>query len=209
MFDDYPKLLGQPAALEARLRDVEQPHIAPLTKFVRELRKEAGPDASIPFFDPWDGGTEAEVLFLLEAPGPKARNSGFVSRNNPDETAKNLFELLNEAGIPRKSSVVWNIVPWYIGSGTKIRPAKLTDISAGMTSLDELIGLLPKLRCVALVGRKSQQAEYHLQERYPLLIIEQTPHPSPMFINRRPENRTVLLDRLCHIRKLLESRTNE
>ena len=40
----------------------------------------------IPHFDPLDGGSNAQVLFLMEAPGPKASASGFVSRNNPDET---------------------------------------------------------------------------------------------------------------------------
>lgn len=83
-----------------------------------------GPQASIPDFDPWDGGVHAQVLFLLEAPGSKAVDSGFVSRNNPDETAKNFFELNRDAGIPRELTVIWNVVPWYIGDGARIRAAK-------------------------------------------------------------------------------------
>ena len=204
MYKDQPKLLGQPEALASRLEEVEQSHIAPLTAFVRRLRAAVGSNASIPFFDPWDGGINAEVLFVLEAPGPKARNSGFVSRNNPDETAKNFFELLNEAGISRKSSVLWNIVPWYIGAGTKIRPANTSDISSGVKSLEGLLNLLPRLRGIVLVGRKAQKAEGYLRKIRPLLIIEKCPHPSPMFINRKMGNRQMLLDCLCMVKARLE-----
>jgi uracil-DNA glycosylase len=212
MYTDQPKLLGQPEALASRLEEIDQPHIAPLTAFVRRLRASVGADAAIPFFDPWDGGINAEVLFLLEAPGPKARNSGFISRNNPDETAKNFFELLSEAGIPRKSSVLWNVVPWYIGTGTKIRPANTPDIASGLKSLEELLNLLPRLREIVLVGRKAQKAEDYIRKIRPLLIIEKSPHPSPMFINQKTGNREVLLNRLRRVKAHLEevgSRTME
>ena len=162
---DRPKLLGEPEALKFRLSQLSDEHIAPLTDFVERLRITSGPDAAIPYFDPWDGGVEAEILFLLEAPGPKAKNSGFVSMNNPDETAKNFFEISREAGIDRRRIVTWNTVPWYIGSDRKIRPADSTDIAAGIESLRELMQLLPKLRIVVLVGKKAQKAEYRVQER--------------------------------------------
>jgi uracil-DNA glycosylase len=204
MYTDQPKLLGQPDALASRLEEIEQSHIAPLTEFVRRLRVDIGSNASIPFFDPWDGGTNAEVLFLLEAPGSKARNSGFVSRNNPDETAKNFFELLIEVGIPRKSSILWNVVPWYIGTGTKIRPANTSDISSGVKSLEKLLNLLPRLRGIVLVGRKAQKAENFVKKIHPSLFIETCPHPSPMFINRKVGNRDVILDSLRMIKARLE-----
>lgn len=204
MSGDQPKLLAQSDALASRLHEIEQPHIAPLTAFVRRLRVHAGLDASIPFFDPWDGGVNAEVLFLLEAPGPKARNSGFISRNNPDETAKNFFGLLNDANIPRKSTVLWNVVPWYIGTGEKIRPANSCDIRSGIESLGELLGLLPQLRGVCLVGSKAQKAKDRLRNLRPMLFIEGCPHPSPMFINRKAENRQALLDRLRIVKARLD-----
>ncbi len=204
MYTDQPKLLGQLEALASRLEEIEQSHIAPLTEFVRRLRVDIGSNASIPFFDPWDGGINAEILFLLEAPGPKARNSCFISRNNPDETAKNFFELLTEAGVPRKSSILWNIVPWYVGTGEKIRPANTSDVSSGINSLENLLNLLPRLREIVLVGRKAQKAEGYLRKIRPLLIVEKCPHPSPMFINRKAGNREVLLDRLRIVKARLE-----
>jgi uracil-DNA glycosylase len=67
-----------------RAAKLTEPHVAPLTAFVEALRAEMGPGVGLPHFDPLDGGVEAEVLYLLEAPGPRAVESGFISRNNPD-----------------------------------------------------------------------------------------------------------------------------
>jgi len=200
---DKPKILGEKEILDSRLLQINDCHIAPLTEFVIGLRAEKGASASIPYFDPWDGGINAEVLFLLEAPGPKARNSGFVSMNNPDETAKNFFELSREAGIDRKRIVTWNTVPWYIGSGSKIRPANAVDIKEGVESLGRLIQLLPNLRAVVLVGLKAQRASSHIKEIVPKLRIFTSPHPSPMYVNRAPENRGILLAKLRDVQTYL------
>lgn len=203
---DRPKLLGDLEALESRITQLSDAHIAPLTQFVHRLREQMEPDATIPYIDPWDGGIEAEALFLLEAPGPKARNSGFVSMNNPDETAKNLFEISRAAGIDRKRIVIWNTVPWYIGSGKKIRPANSTDIAAGIVSLGELIQLCPKLRAIVLVGGKAQKAERHIQHIAEHLTIFTSPHPSPMFVHRKPENKATLLNSWSNVQSFLDSK---
>ena len=120
---DYPKSLGDPNERERRRTLLREKHIAPLTDFVDQIRKEQNKKDEVPYFDPLDGGINAQCLFVLEAPGPKTKVSGFISRNNPDETAKNSFEFHKEAGIPREKTILWNIVPWYIGSGKKIRAA--------------------------------------------------------------------------------------
>jgi uracil-DNA glycosylase len=203
MFQDTPKLLGDKEALNARLNQIEDSHVAPLTKLVRHLRESMGVEAKIPYFDPWDGGVEAEVLFLLEAPGAKAINTSFVSRNNPDETAKNLFELSKEASIHRKRTVIWNIVPWYIGTGERIRAANSADIEKGGESLPRLIRLLPKLKLVVLFGVKAQKAEYKIKEINPKLEVFCCPHPSPLYVNRAPENRNVILETLQASKALL------
>lgn len=202
---DRPKLLGESSALEARLSQVNDSHMIPITNFVHRLRESMEGETAIPYFDPWDGGVEAEVMFLLEAPGPKARNSGFVSMNNPDETAKNFFEISREAGVDRKRIIIWNTVPWYIGSGRKIRPAKSSDIVDGAQSLAELLHLLPKLRAIVLVGGKAQKIENHIRDVAPQLEVFKSPHPSPMFVNRKPENRGTLLSSWQVVRAFLEA----
>jgi len=195
-FDDCPKLLANDHARAHRLSQLQDDHVKPLSDFVDFLRSEVGEGASIPDFDPWDGGVNAEILFLLEAPGAKAVRSGFISRNNPDESAKNFFELTAEAGIPRKLSVVWNIVPWYIGDDSRIRPANSSDIASGSSSLSRLLGLLPHLRIVVLVGRKAERAERIILQSKPEVRIFKVPHPSPLFVNNAPGNRERLLTAL-------------
>ena len=191
---DRPKLLEEPVALNARLAQIHDAHMAPLTTFIQRLRERMGPNAAIPYIDPWDGGIEAEVMFLLEAPGPRARNSGFVSMNNPDESAKNFYEISREAGIERKRIVIWNAVPGYIGCGTRIRPANSRDLEDGLQSLPELLQLLPKLRAIVFVGNKARKAEMRVRAIAPHLRVFFSAHPSPMFVNRKPENRGRLLN---------------
>jgi uracil-DNA glycosylase len=160
---------------------------------VKRLRLKAGLASGVPEFDPLDGGVQAECLFLLEAPGGRAVGSGFVSRNNPDETAKNFFLLNEQAGLPRERTVTWNVVPWYVGSGTKIRAVTLADIRASEPHLKELLSLLPKLRVVVLIGRKAQRAKA-LVKRMPLRYeVFECPHPSPLSLNGRPERRAEVL----------------
>ena len=107
------------------------------------------------------------------------------------------FLLLSEAaGIPRSRTIIWNIVPWYIGAGSRIRPATSQDIRAGCPYLERLLGLLPRLALAVLVGRKAQRIRGQHTRLRPELQVFHCPHPSPLFINRRPENRVVLLEAL-------------
>lgn len=196
---DIPKSLGNRAAREARVAALARPHVAPLATLVRELRARYGSDYSIPDFDPHDGGIEADCLFLLEAPGPRAVETGFVSRDNPDETAKNFLLLNAEAGIVRTRTVLWNIVPWYVGSGTKIRPANSVDIRAAEPALAALLSLLPGLHMIVLVGAKAASARRAVSALAPAAHMREIPHPSPLFVNRTPTNRVVLLRALANV----------
>jgi hypothetical protein len=145
-----PKSLADASVPAARRAALSQPHKAPLVAFVEHLRGRCGQGRRVPDFDPLDGGVHAECLFLLEAPGGRAVASGFVSRDNPDETAKNFFLLNEEAGLTRANTVIWNVVPWYVGTGSRIRAATRADIAAAAPFLDEFLGLLPRLRVVVL-----------------------------------------------------------
>lgn len=203
--DDHPKSLGDSEARTARRSELGASHIAPLTAFVDILRAEMGSDYQIPYFDPWDAGIAAEVLFLLEAPGAKAVASGFISRNNPDETAKNFFQLNLESGISRKRTITWNIVPWYIGSAIRIRPATSDDIRVGVQSLRALLELLPKLRAIVLVGQKAQRGKIHIAQLRPNLRIFESPHPSPLYVNNSPGNRERILAVLRAVAEFLNS----
>jgi|SRR3989339_739367 len=190
---DKPKSLCNPMAIQSRLAGISKPHILPLTNFVETIRKETGLNREIPYFDPLDGGINAKCLFLFEAPGPRAVFSGFISRNNSDESAKNFFELNQQADLPRELTISWNVVPWYIGTGTKIRPANKNDIDEGKKYLRDLLSLLPKLRIIVLGGRKAQKAETLITAYFPDITLIKMPHPSPLFVNNAPENKFIIL----------------
>lgn len=179
-----------------------EPHIEPLTAFVRQVRQERPSKDRIPYFDPDDGGVNAEVLFVLEAPGPKAIATGFVSRDNPDLTARNLKTYLAEAGIGRKQSLIWNAVPWYLGDGNTIRAASATDIRAGSAFLERLLGLLPHLKAIVLVGRKAQAA-FEQGRLTTLLPVYRSAHPSPQWVHRHPDNGRKIIEVFHEVALLL------
>lgn len=179
------------ANLEERARrrlDLDQAHIAPLTQYVLKLRTLYGFDNEIPFFDPLDGGVDAKILFLLEAPGGKAVASGFISRDNPDPTARNVSLICEEIGLSRKDTIAWNIVPWYVGSTTRIRPVNQTDIAAAVQALGQLCSLLPEIRVVLLVGGKAQKAQEIVKGLFDVPILS-CPHPSQRVFNFWPDKR--------------------
>jgi uracil-DNA glycosylase len=176
--------------------------MAPLAEFARRLRL-SHPDRLIPDFDPWDGGATARVLYLLEAPGGRAAGSGFVSRNNPDESAKNFFKLNIKAGIPRQLTVIWNAVPWYIGTGTKIRAATKGDVHEAQPALLELLCLLARLEVVVFVGRAAEHAGDWLKRERPELMYFSCPHPSPQNLNTVPANRQKILQVLHKVAERL------
>ena len=190
---DKPKSLGNPIAIQSRIAGLFDPHISPLTTFVETIRKETGLNREIPYFDPLDGGINAKCLFLFEAPGPRAVFSGFISRNNPDETAKNFFEFNQQAGLARELTISWNIVPWYIGTGSKIRPADKNDIEKGKEYFFRLLSLLQHLQLIVLSGKKAQKAETWITTARPDITLIKMPHPSPLFINNAPDNKFKML----------------
>ena len=67
--DDQPRSLRDPGIRQRRQSLLSEPRIAPLTKFVADLRKRHHP-WKFPDFDPRDGGVDATILFLFEKPGP-------------------------------------------------------------------------------------------------------------------------------------------
>lgn len=180
---DKPRSLKEVFIREARINSLSEPHIVELTNFVDRLREDTELGENIPYFDPSDGGKNAEILFLLEAPGPKAVQSGFVSRNNNDKTAENFFRLNAAAGIDRKRTIMWNIVPWHVNP--KIGPTP-SELDFGLIYFLKLLDLLPKhqLRFVICVGKKAYIAAIQtLTEKRPEISIIESEHPSATNVN--------------------------
>lgn len=108
--EDEPYALKSLSEQQRRSTMLNQSHMQPLVTYLEHI-KEEHPEKDLPCFDPCDGGVLARALFLMEAPGPKAVGSTFISRNNPDPTARNICDLLQEAGIACGDTLIWNIVP--------------------------------------------------------------------------------------------------
>ena len=159
-----------------RRQRLHEPHVAPLTEYVETLRV-AHPGWEFPDFDPLDGGVNADLLFLLEKPGPMAsaggKGSGFISRDNDNPTAEAIFTFMREAGLARERTVIWNVVPGWNGT----RQVTTAELLAGLDAFKSLLPLLSKLRTVVLVGQKAQRAAPLVK---PLgLRILVSAHPSP------------------------------
>jgi hypothetical protein len=189
---DAPRTNRDDSELARKNAALGAPHIASLIEFVDRLRRQH-PGALIPYFDPTEAGVNASILCLYEAPGPKSAppaGSGFVSTDNNDQTATNMWHLLKEAGIDRSTDyVAWNVVPWYVGDGQKIRPVVSADLAEAKAATEELLALLPKLTTVILFGRSAARAWQSIG----LLDAIEAPHPSPSNVNTRPEARRKIL----------------
>ncbi|MDZ4737844.1 MAG: uracil-DNA glycosylase [Rhodospirillaceae bacterium] len=197
--EDKPRSLAVAEHRRTRLSMLDQPHIAPLTKYVLRLRELGHGD--IPFFDPMDGGIHAPLLFIQQNPGPKAIKSGFISRNNDDPTAQNLFEIFCEAGIPRKKTLLWNIVPWYDVSKPPEDRRNVTpkEVKDGAIHLQNLMELLTNLRVMVAVGQKSRNAISAATASGAIILrasvhLMHSHHTSQLALNGAPGRRKQILD---------------
>ena len=164
---------------------LQEPHISPLTAFVERIRKTADPHSPgwVPYFDPKCGGTGAQVLMLLESPGPKVSQTQFVSADNPDGTAENMSCLLKLAGRSRSKILLWNIFPWQLSAERVVTPTNQHLLEAVPATL-ELLTLLPELKAIVLVGRKAEAGWEHAAVPVnPAIEILRCPHPSPTSFN--------------------------
>lgn len=192
--------LGSADALDARRAKCSEPHVAPLQALAERIAASHDAPKDVPRFDPFDGGINARVLLLQEAPGPRAVETGFVSFDNPDQTAANARHACESAGLSRRDVVRWNAVPWYIGNaeGTKIRAATKLDLQRAEPWLAQLLAvdLLPRLEVVVLMGKKAQRHARAIERIAPHLRVVKTSHCSPLALNYSSARRPELIEKL-------------
>jgi hypothetical protein len=184
--NDAPRTLRKPEVIAELERMLGARHIEPLSRYVDGLRAKH-PDWEFPDFDPLDGGVDADMLFLLEKPGPKTsatgvrKGSGFISRNNNDPTAEALFNFMVQAGITRKRTVLWNVIP---GWNETIKTTS-EELRRGVDELRNLLPLLPKVQSVVLVGSKAKMASALIQSMG--LRVFTSAHPGPKVRSINPD----------------------
>lgn len=185
MFLEAPRGFRDPvrvAEREALLATAED--TLPLEHWARDVedrRRVRQPEIVVPHFDPAETGVRSRALLLLEAPGPKTvpewGGSGFISVDNNDPTAQNVWNIRNDVGL-HSGVLAWNIVPWVLGRAS-VKPTP-TELAQGSVELRGLLDLLPDLRVIVLAGQKAQDGwNAHLDlaigDRYRVL---RTKHPA-------------------------------
>ncbi len=198
MGDDSTCLLSTTKERALRTALLAGPAFAPLDAYGRDIAAKFGPTPNI---DPLDGGTEAQLLLLLETPGPKGSAPRFVSRDNPTGTGRNLRRFLRAASIERRQTVLWNTVPWIIhADGARNRPPRRAEIETGLSLLPGIVALLPRLRVVVMAGRTAALAMPVLRKVRPDLALFAMPHPSPTYVNTSPGIAELILQVLAEAR---------
>ena len=110
-----PRQHRDPDFLAAKQARLGEPHLTAINELVRQIAATTG--SVVPTADPDGGGVRARVLILLETP---SRAGGYrtaiVSIDNDDSAAANLWRALAATGLDRRHVLVWNAVPWYVGT---------------------------------------------------------------------------------------------
>lgn len=193
--------LADAAERDRRTALLALPRMAPLAAYVEDLRRRA-PGGFVPDFDPEDGGAGAGVLILLQRPGPKAVAHGFVSRDQPSQTARALREALAAARLPRTATALWNVVPWY----APVRRHMTTgEIAEGSRLLADILPLFPRLRVIVTLGAIARRGLALLPPPAPIIAA---PHPSPNNLAARPADRARIAAAFAEARAVLEGRTS-
>jgi uracil-DNA glycosylase len=183
-----PRAHADEAFLATKRARLDEPHVAPLNGLAGQVERTVRRPA--PRVDPDSGGTGARVLLLLETPSVTATyGSGIVSLDNDDATAANLWRALDEAGLDRGETVLWNAVPWFTGTLERGAAPTAGELRLGQTWLLPFLTLLPRLEVVVALGRSAQSAAAHLGTPTPALRGRQfrvllAPHPSQRVYNR-------------------------
>jgi uracil-DNA glycosylase len=184
-----------------RIRALSYAHMHDLNTYVERIRS-LKPNCFVPDFDPFDGGVNAKILFLLEKPGPRTdRNnggSGFVSRDNDDMTAYAINLFLSEIDINRKDTIFWNLVPIWNGT----RKTKMDEILFGSQQLVELFSILKNLKIIVLVGKKAQHI-YKFVDLSEYKVFKSF-HPSPIVKAAFPDKWNDIQEQWLKIKKIID-----
>jgi hypothetical protein len=168
-----------PDNIDERLRRLDEAHVAPLNRWVRETRADprlpprAG--ATIPWFDPESAGVDATMLFLLQDPSEVATSTGFISTHNCDATARNTTLACAAAGIGYDKRCHWNVFPWWVNTAGKdtSRPAMRLRQAAPLAAsmMPRLLALFPQLAVIVVAGDGTGDA-FRLAEQQGLVVAD-------------------------------------
>lgn len=170
------------AARRARTYDGEA---GKLNRWIDQLRVTTG--EQMPYFDPAAAMDGARVLILFQDPSQEAEEgSGFISRHNNDQTARNAYLAAEAADLPYNVCLHWNVVPWRVANPEKPKRTLATEAARARPFLGKLVEMLnPSPEVVIVSGLKAQAAWRNLAKdglpaRLRSATILKCPHPGPL-----------------------------
>lgn len=126
------KSAEQEISLKVREDFLLLPKTAELTRWV--MAQSTG-ERTLPYFDPLDGGVFARVLILLESPARTVSLPRYVSRDNPGPAQRNLKGFIEQVGLARHKTVLWNLYPWLPDLDKPKGPLRRAQIEEGIEML--------------------------------------------------------------------------
>jgi hypothetical protein len=130
-------------------------------------------------FDPFGGGVHARVMYLAQDPSSTASQTGFISPDNNDASARATTEACAEAGLSDHERVHWNVYPWWLEAPCETAVEWSDRLATQL--LGELFELLPSIESVVLVGSKAERSWERLCRSLTVRSTIRTwagPHPS-------------------------------
>lgn len=209
-------VFSDPSALARRRERIYEPHVAPLQEMARRVCFAHGRHGG-PLFDPDFGGVNARICLLFATPGPAVADvsgafvrpgTGFVSPDNPDQSAKRTDDTLKAAGIPRSDVVIWNAIPWYLPRkpNGKLNNGSARDMDEAAPALFELFVLCHRLRVLLLGGNVAQSVAERAFRLQPNAFVGYwviaSPHTSPQAMNAAPDRSARLVSAFEKARQL-------
>jgi hypothetical protein len=185
-----------------RLRHWCDPHVRRLNEYVAANHISV---KSMPYFDPLDGGSEAQVLILLESPTRSGPCPRFASRDNRGPTQVNLKQCLEQSGLPREDSVLWNAYPWLPEKFGAHRTLPIASITKGLRALPCVLKMLPNIKIAVLAGSLAQQAAPVIRRYISCIKIIETFHPSPKSLSVDNSQHNHIIDALKSAKLLLDA----
>lgn len=178
-----PRTMSQPRVREQRANSRYLPHVEPINRLVDRIAADRNV-RNLPYLDPTFGGTNARVLLVMKAPeadaNPRRAGTRFLSMDNDDDGAENVFEACSRFGLDRSELAAWNVCPFPIRQG---RPSD-DELAAAAVYHRELLTLMPNLKVVVLLGQSAREGwPSGIAGRHGCMVLEGA-SPSPPGVNR-------------------------
>ena len=195
------KSADQEISLKEREDFLLLPKIAELTRWVTA---QSTGERTLPYFDPLDGGVFARVLILLESPARTVSLPRYVSRDNPGPAQRNLKGFIEQVGLARHETVLWNLYPWLPDLEKPKGALRRAQIDEGIEMLITLLTLFPDLVTIVFAGRVAQKAIPRVRLAFHNFSLLEMPHPSPLSVCTHPNVRQRILSTLHHAKQSIE-----